>query len=79
MQEAPTFDPTVMKKKKPRKSVAFEGAENGNGEDGDLNGEDKTTAQRHSLSMSELLSLTSMYHFLFVLVHLDLDIKVLDA
>lgn len=50
-QEAPAFDPAVMKKKKPRKSVVFEGVENGTGEDGELNGEDKATAERHSMSM----------------------------
>jgi hypothetical protein len=46
LQEAPVFDPTV-KKKKPRKSVAFE--------EGDLetNG-DVTTAQSHSISMYPL-------------------------
>lgn len=51
-QEAPAFDPTVMKKKKTRKSVVFEGVENGNAENGDGGGEDKVTAERHSMSTS---------------------------
>lgn len=46
------FDPTAMKKKKTRKSVVFEGVENGNGENGELGGEDKATAERHSMSTS---------------------------
>lgn len=40
-----------MKKKKVRKSVVFEGVENGNGENGELGGGDKTTAESHSMSM----------------------------
>jgi len=41
-EEAPTFDPSVMKKKKPRKSVAFEGGDdvitNGDGGDTPVDG-----------------------------------------
>lgn len=40
-----------MKKKKVRKSVVFEGVENGNGENGEFGGEDKVTAESHSMSM----------------------------
>lgn len=42
VQEAPTFDPTLMKKKKSRKSVAFAGEDEA---------EEKTTAEVHSLRM----------------------------
>lgn len=45
------FDPAAMKKKKVRKSVVFEGVENGNGENGEIGGEDKATAESHSMSM----------------------------
>lgn len=44
-EETPTFDPT-MEKKKPRKSVAFE-------EGDDVNGEEVTTAQRHSIGLAD--------------------------
>lgn len=52
VQEAPVFDPAALKKKKVRKSVVFEAVANGNGVVGEFDGEDKATAERHSMSMS---------------------------
>ncbi|KAL7267670.1 translation initiation factor eIF-2 beta subunit [Rhizina undulata] len=57
-EEAPTFDPSALKKKKSKKSVAFSGedAENGAGENSageDVASGEKTTAESHSLDAGE--------------------------
>jgi hypothetical protein len=54
LQEAPTFDPTLMKKKKSRKSVAFAG-EDDNG--AVANGGDETPAEGRLSSFRSLVCL----------------------
>lgn len=60
-QEAPIFDPSAMKKKKPKKAVAFTGSDD-EGANGAANG-DKGTAESHSIGGSPVLCLPCTHVF----------------